>query len=253
VIALTRAVSPAIARCELTHLAREQIDYTRAVEQHHHYEGSLRSLGCSVIRLPSLPDNPDSVFVEDAAVVLSEIAVITRPGAESRRNETGSVAALLSRYRKIATIEPPGTMDGGDVLVIGSTIYVGESTRTNVEGIRQLARLTASHGYEVKAVRVSGCLHLKSAATRIDDDSLLVNPDWVDVTTFDVRQTIEVDPSEPHAANAVSLGNSLIYPTGFDGTASRLTKAGFQLELVDVGELQKAEGAVTCCSILLSE
>jgi dimethylargininase len=253
VIALTRAVSPAIARCELTHLAREQIDYTRAVEQHHHYEGSLRSLGCSVIRLPSLPDNPDSVFVEDAAVVLSEIAVITRPGAESRRNETGSVAALLSRYRKIATIEPPGTMDGGDVLVIGSTIYVGESTRTNAEGIRQLARLTASHGYEVKAVRVSGCLHLKSAATRIDDDSLLVNPDWVDVTTFDVRQTIEVDPSEPHAANAVSLGNSLIYPTGFDGTASSLTKAGFQLELVDVGELQKAEGAVTCCSILLSE
>ena len=251
-IALTREVSPAIARCELTHLARESIDYIRAVEQHDQYEAALRSLGCSVIHLPSLPDSPDSVFVEDAAVVLPEVAVITRPGAESRRNDTGSVAALLSRYRRIATIEPPGTMDGGDVLVIGSTIYVGESTRTNAEGIRQLARLTAPHGYEVKAVRVSGCLHLKSAATRIDD-SLLVNPDWIDVTTFDVRQIIEVDPSEPHAANAVSLGNSLIYPAGFDRTAGRLTKAGFKLELVDVGELQKAEGAVTCCSILLSE
>src|SRR5438046_2413090 len=149
-IALTRPVSPSITACELTHLARQPIDVDRAAQQHHAYEECLIALGCAIQRLPLLPDFPDSVFVEDAAVVLPEIAIITRPGAESRRGEIDSVADALGAYRSPAFIEAPGTLDGGDVLVIGSTIYVGDSGRTNSSGARQLATLTSAYGYEVQ-------------------------------------------------------------------------------------------------------
>ena len=251
-IALTRDVSPAIARCELTHLEREPIDWARAVEQHNGYERMLEQLGCIVQRLPSLPDNPDAVFVEDTAVALQELAIITRPGAESRRSEIASVADALRNHREVASIEPPGTLDGGDVLVVGSTIFVGESTRTNAEGIRQLGALAAPHGYLVRGIQVSGCLHLKSAATRVGEDTVLLNPRWVEATLFGGFETIEIDDSEPAAANAVSIGRELIYPTGFDRTAERLERLGFTIHSVEMHELQKAEGAVTCCSILLS-
>ena len=251
-IALTRDVSPAIARCELTHLEREPIDWARAVEQHNGYERMLEQLGCIVQRLPPLPDNPDAVFVEDTAVALQELAIITRPGAESRRSEIASVADALRNHREVASIESPGTLDGGDVLVVGSTIFVGQSTRTNAEGIRQLGVLAAPHGYLVRGIQVSGCLHLKSAATRVGEDTVLLNPRWVEATLFGGFETIEIDDSEPAAANAVSIGRELIYPTGFDRTAERLERHGFTIHSVEMHELQKAEGAVTCCSILLS-
>ncbi len=134
-IALTRSVPPSIDNCELTHLRREPINYGRAAEQHTGYEKGLVVLGCTIQRLPSLPDLPDSVFVEDTAVVLPELAIIARPGAESRRFEVTSVAEALRPHYPLTFIEPPGTLDGGDVLLIGSTIYVGDSTRTNAEGI----------------------------------------------------------------------------------------------------------------------
>jgi dimethylargininase len=253
VIAITREVSPAIGRCELTHLDRQAIDFTLATLQHEKYEAALQSLGCTIKRLPALPENPDSVFVEDTAVVLPDIAIITRPGAESRRNETASVTELLSQLREIRTVTSPGTIDGGDVIVIGTTIYAGESTRTNSEGIRQLAEFASPFGFDVSPVRVSGCLHLKSAATAVGDDTILFNPEWVNRDYFTSWETIAIDISEPFGANAVSFGRDLIYPTGFDRTAEKLENAGFSLRRVDVGELQKAEGAVTCCSILLNE
>ena len=250
-IALTRAVSPAIAHCELTHLQREPIDFARADSQHRQYESVLEALGCEVQQLPSLPGNADAVFVEDAAVVLPELAIITRPGADSRRNEIASVAEALRNYRDLAFIEAPGTLDGGDVLVIGSTIVVGESTRTNAEAIRQLGALASPHGYSVRGARVSGCLHLKSAATRVSEDTVLLNPMWVDVSLFGELAKIEIDESEPFAANAVAIGTDLVYPTGFGRTADRLDRAGFTIHAVEMDELQKAEGAVTCCSILV--
>ena len=250
-IALTRAVSPAIAHCELTHLQREPIDFVRADSQHRKYESVLEALGCEVQHLPALPGNADAVFVEDAAVVLSDLAIITRPGADSRRNEIVSVAEALRDYRDLAFIEAPGTLDGGDVLVIGSTIFVGESTRTNGEAIRQIDALATPQGYRVRETRVSGCLHLKSAATRVGEDTVLLNPGWVDVSLFAGLARIEVDESEPFAANAVAIGNDLVYPTGFDRTADRLERAGFTIHPVEMNELQKAEGAVTCCSILV--
>jgi dimethylargininase len=250
-IALTRTVPPSIANCELTHMAREPIDVARAIEQHARYEQALIALGCTIHQLPPLPDLPDSVFVEDTAVVLAEFAVIARPGAPSRRPEVASVAEALRPHYPLAFIEPPGTLDGGDVLRIGSTIYVGRSTRTNAEGIRQLTSFASADGYRVETVKVSGCLHLKSAVTLVAEDAVLLNPAWVDSSCFRGIRQIEVHPTEPFAANAVLIGNSVIYSATYTETRRLLEQDGIELQVVDMDELQKAEGAVTCCSILI--
>lgn len=250
-IALTRAVPPSIVNCELTHLSRERIDIVRAAEQHARYEDALTAAGCTIQRLPSLPELSDSVFVEDAAVVLPELAIIARPGAESRRREVTSVADVLRQHRPLAFIEAPGTLDGGDVLCIGSTIYVGQSTRTNTEGIRQLAVVTSPHGYRVSAVKLSGCLHLKSAVTQVAEDVILLNSAWVDPSSFLGLDQIEVDPGEPFAANALLVGETVIYSATFDKTRQRLESRGIRVYSVESDELLKAEGALTCCSILI--
>jgi len=251
-IALTRSVPPSINNCELTHLNREPIDFARAAEQHGLYERALVGLGCTIQRLPDLSDLPDSVFVEDTAVVLPEMAIIARPGAASRRLEVTSVADALRPHRPLTFIEPPGTLDGGDVLAIGSTIYVGESTRTNAEGIRQLADLVSPYGYAMRPVKVSACLHLKSAVTRVAEDVILLNPAWVDSSSFKDMQQIEVHPGEPFAANALWIGEHVIYSGTYDETRRRLEENGINVHLVETDELQKAEGGVTCCSILIS-
>jgi dimethylargininase len=251
-IAITRKVSPAIARCELTHLARSPIDVGLAGSQHEAYERTLSKLGCWVVSLPAAPDLPDSVFVEDTAVVVDEVAVITRPGSRSRRPETASVAAVLAKYRPIVAIEAPGTIDGGDVLRLGRRLFVGLTERTNREGINQLRALLSPHGYVVELVPVSGCLHLKSAVTQVAPDTVLVNAAWVDAAAFAGFTRIDVDPGEPYAANALMVGDMVLYPEAFPFTAAQLDRAGVRIVTVDVSELAKAEGAVTCCSILLT-
>lgn len=249
-LALTRAVSRSFADCELTHLDREPIDVEVARRQHTEYEAALERCGCRVERLPEEPALPDAVFVEDTALVLDEFAVILRPGAVSRRAETGSVARALAPFRRVEEMKGPGTLDGGDVLKVGRTLFVGLSTRSDLAGIEELRGLVAAHGYSVVEARVSGCLHLKSAVTGIADRTLLVNPDWIDAGAFGDCRVIEIDPREPHAANALAIGDRLVYPTAFPATAARLRSEGFELETVDLSELAKAEGAVTCCSLV---
>jgi len=251
-IAITRKLSPAITRCELTHLDRVPIDVARAEAQHEAYERALSKLGCWVLSLPPEPDLPDAVFVEDTAVVVDEVAVITCPGAGSRREETASVATVLAKYRPVAAIEAPGTLDGGDVLRLGRRFFVGLTGRTNREGIDQLRSLLAPHGYTVDGVPVRGCLHLKTAVTQVASDAVLVNPDWVDPEAFAGYTRMRVHPAEPFGANALLVGESVIYPEAFPHTANQLSNAGIDLLAVDVSELAKAEGAVTCCSIILN-
>jgi dimethylargininase len=244
-------VPPSISRCELTHLARAPIDHARAVEQHAAYERALTRLGCRVERLPDLPDLPDSVFVEDTAIVLDDIAVVARPGAESRREEVPSVVAALRAYRDVAFIDPPGTLDGGDALVEGHRVYIGASGRTNAEAVRQLAALLAPYDYTVVPVPVRGCLHLKSAVTVAADATLIVNPDWIDVAAFEDVQLIHVDPSEPMAANVLRVGHVTLCPSACPRTRARLEARGITTEALDASELAKAEGALTCCSLIL--
>jgi len=245
-------VSPAIGRCELSYLGREPIDVALAERQHLAYERCLADLGCAVTSLPSEPALPDSVFVEDTAIVLDELAVVTRPGAVSRRPETASVAAALAPWRALLHLGPPGTLDGGDVLVVGRRIFVGRSLRSDEAGCGQLRDLLGPRGYAVVPVPVRGCLHLKSAVTALPGDRLLANRSWVDVTAFAGLGIIDVDPAEPHAANALRIGDSVVFPAAFERTRRRLEGAGIGVVSVDVSELARAEGAVTCCSLVFA-
>jgi len=249
-MAITREISSAIARCELTHLSRQPIDLEKARAQHAAYEQCLRRTGCTVVQIPADADLPDSVFVEDVAVVFSEVAVLTRPGAESRRPEAPAVADALRAYRPLVHIESPGTMDGGDVLAMGKRVFVGESSRTNAAAIAQLERILAPFGYEVRGVRVHGCLHLKSAATAVASETLLVNPDWTPAHDWRAFDLVDVHPDEPFGANALHIDGRVIYPTRFRQTRKRLEAHGIEVVDVDVGELAKAEGGVTCCSLV---
>ena len=249
-IALDRDVSPSLERCELSFQERVSIDLEQARAQHRTYVDTLAELGCRVESLPTLPENPDAVFVEDTALVLDELAVITRPGAESRRAEVDSSAAALARYRKLAYIEAPGTLDGGDVLVVGRRVYVGLSARSSRDGVQQLSDHLKPHGYSVEGVELIGCLHLKTAVTQVAERTLLINPAWVRKVAFHDVDFIDVDLAEPPAANAVRIGDRLIYPRSFPRTRERLEQQGLKLSLVDMSETEKAEGGVTCCSLI---
>jgi dimethylargininase len=251
-IAITRAVSPNIGQCELTHLDRQPIDLALARTEHHQYEATLAALGCQVIQLPAEPALPDSVFVEDTAVVLDEVAIITRPGADSRKPETISIAQALAPYRTLCTIEAPGTVDGGDVLRIDKRLYVGLSSRSNQAAIEQMAGFLQPFGYTVQEVPVNGFLHLKSAVTQVAAATVLINPAWVDAKLFGHMKIIEIDPTEAYAANTLLIGETVIYPISYPRTQRRLEQAGISVQTVDVAELIKAEGAVTCCSLIFS-
>jgi dimethylargininase len=249
-IAITRDVSAAINRCELTTLERLPIDLKRAIAQHHNYKETLKSLGVEVLTLPKEPHLPDAVFVEDAAIVLDECAIITRPGADSRRPETDSIARALAPYRTLHSIQAPGTLDGGDALVVGKRIWVGLATRSNQSAIDQMQTFLKSFGYLVSSVPVSGCLHLKSAVTQVAEDTLLINPVWVNKAAFPAMKFIEVDPSEAYAANALLVGETVLYQPAYPRTCGRLEAAGIHPLLLDQSELAKAEGALTCCSLI---
>jgi dimethylargininase len=249
-LAVTRPVSEALSRCELTHLDRTPIDIDLARAQHHAYERVLEETGCTIVRVEAAPELSDAVFVEDAAVVLSEAAIIMRPGAPSRRAETAAVADVVARYRPLRLIDAPGTIDGGDVLVVGREVFAGLSGRTNSAAVEQMRTMLGPHGYDVHAVPVTGCLHLKSAVTALTDDRLLINPEWVVRDFFSTFDLVEVDPHEPYAANIVRVGEELVYPGSFPRTLERLERLGFRVRTVEVGELAKAEGAVTCCSLI---
>lgn len=250
--AITRPPTPALARCALTHLERRPIDLQAALRQHAAYVGALEACGVVVQTLPPLEDLPDAVFVEDTAVVVDECAVIARPGIDSRRGETDSVEAALTVRRPTIRITPPGTLEGGDVLRVGRTLFVGQTPRTNVEGTAQLRAVLAPHGYEVIPVTPTGCLHLKSAVTWVGRETLLVNPDWVDVALFDRWQCVPVAPEEPFGANALVVGDTVHVASSAPLTRRKLDALGFDTVALDTSEFEKAEAALTCLSILFS-
>jgi dimethylargininase len=250
VIAITRPVPASLTECELTHLQRVPIDTALARAQHAEYERTLAELGCEIVHVPAADELPDSVFVEDTAIVLDEIAVITRPGAASRRAETREVATTLGSVRQLRFLTEPATLDGGDVLRLGRVLYVGRGTRTNAAGVQQLADFVSSCGYDVRTVPVDNCLHLKSAVTEAAPGVVVINPDWVNGQMFPDHAIIEVDPSEPAAANVLRIGETVVSATAHPRTNARLSSVA-RVRTVDLSELAKAEGAVTCCSLVV--
>ena len=248
--AITRGVSPAIAHCELSFIDRKAIDLSLARQQHEAYEVLLATLGARILSLPPEPDLADSMFVEDPAIVLDEIAIILPMGTESRRREGVSLAKELSKYRKLAHVLLPGTLEGGDVLRMGRKLFVGLTKRSNAHGIHQLAEIVKTHGYEEVSVPVTGCLHLKSAVTCIAGNTLLANRTWFDTTPFTGCDWIDVDPSEPHAANALALGGTVILPASFPRTRGRIGSLDYRVTPLDISELEKAEAGLSCSSLL---
>ena len=248
--AITRAVSSSVLDCELSFIPRNAINLEKARAQHLAYQQLLEKLGARVISLPEEKDLPDSMFVEDPAIVLDEIAVIFPLGTESRRKEAPSIAAALEKYRKLAYVKLPGTVEGGDVLQIGKKVFVGITRRSNPEGIRQLAVILAAYGYEVMAIPVSGCLHLKSAVTYLGNNTLLANRNWFKTERFAGFEWVDVDRSEPHAANALRISDSLVLPASFPSTQKLLEVRGFHVIPLDIAELQKAEAGLTCSSLI---
>jgi dimethylargininase len=251
--AITRDVSPSINDCELSFHRRQPIDVPRAITQHEAYRDCLAELGARIVSLPAEPGLPDAVFVEDAAVVLEEIAVIANMGAASRRPEIASLADALARYRPLKFLSEPATLDGGDVVRIGRSLFVGLSRRTNRQGLEQLRDLVRPHGYRLHPVEVTGCLHLKSACSYVGDDTILVNRSWIDMEPFWGFELLDVDVEEPAAANALLLNAVVILPAAFPKTRALLEERGFRVWTVDVSELQKAEAGVTCCSLMFRD
>jgi dimethylargininase len=247
--AITRAVSPAMNRCELTFLERQEIDLERAIEQHCRYRDCLAEMGVRVIALPAEPDLPDSVFVEDPAVVVDEVAVMTRMGAVSRRRESESLGAALARFRPLHWMEAPATLEGGDVIRAGRMLFAGASLRSNADGIAQLATAIGPHGYEVRPVEIRDCLHLKSGCCYLGRGMMLANRAWVDAAAFHEYRILDV--AEEWAADVLAIGDAVLMPAGFPKTRSRLEREGFTVRTVDVSELQKAEAGVTCMSVVL--
>jgi dimethylargininase len=251
-IALLRGVPPSIVECELTFLDRRPIDYGRALEQHRAYGRVLASLGLELLELPADPALPDCCFVEDTAVVLEEVAVIARPGAASRRPEVEAVARALAPLRSIRAISAPATLDGGDVLALGRRLFVAESQRTDAAGVRALTQAVRPFGYEVVPVGLHGCLHLKSAVTAVGDETVIVNPAWVDLAPFAGLEVLRVPDAESWAANVLRVGGAVVTHSGFPKTAEMLTRQGVEVRPVDVSEFLKAEAGVTCKCVLLT-
>ncbi len=263
--AITREVSSSINDCELSFHARQPIDVAKAIAQHKAYQGCLAELGVRVVSLPTEPGLPDAVFVEDPAVVVDEVAVISIMGVPSRRPEAGSLAETLSRYRPLRFLVEPATLDGGDVLRIGRSVFVGLSRRTNRDGIAQLSELLRIYDYRVQPVEVKGCLHLKSACSYIGNDTVLVNRSWIDAERLHGFELLDVPEEEPAAANALLLNDVVIMPASFPKTRALLEKQGFEspdspqatalrrVRMIDLSELQKAEAGVTCSSLIFND
>lgn len=250
--AITRQVSQSINRCELSFHQRQPIDFERAAGQHRVYQELLKELDLHVVLLPAEPDLPDAVFVEDPAVVVDEVAVIARMGAASRRPEAKSLAAALSKYRRLEFLTEPATLDGGDVMRIDRTLFVGLSLRTNREGISQLSDILGAHDYKVIPVEVSGRLHLKSACSCIGNNSILVNRSWIEWERLRGYELIDVPATEPGAANALLVNDAVVLPASFPLTAGMLGQRGLHVRTIEVSELQKAESGVTCMSLIFN-
>ncbi len=238
----------ALDRAELTHIARVPVDMARAAAQHAAYRAALARAGAEVVVLPALPDHPDCCFVEDTAVLLPELVIATRPGAASRQGEVGHIAAHLPSDRPRVTIAAPGTLDGGDVLVVGRDIFIGLTLRSNADAVAQVAAAAAAYGYRVTGVPLANALHLKTAVSALADDLVLVNTDWLDPAIFG-RRHIASAPGEPFAANSLTVGGTVFHATG-PATLARIAAAGFAVEFLDISEFAKAEAGLTCLSLI---
>jgi dimethylargininase len=252
-LALTHLPSPRINDAERSYVAQTRIDYDRAIRQHANYCQMLHRCGLSVQTLDVNHDLPDCVFIEDTAIVLDEVAVLASMGAESRRAEPAGIEPVLKEYRQVHRLEPGATLEGGDVLQVGRTLLVGLSSRTNSAGVTSLEAIVRRYGYRVVPVTVQQCLHLKSACTALPEGTLLVNPAWLEMQALSSFDFIAVPVEEPLAADILVIAQQVCVPDENVRTAELIRQRGFEVETVDLSEFAKADGGITCLSILLQD
>jgi dimethylargininase len=248
--ALVRPPGDSFARAISARVPRPVIDVALARRQHAAYCAALRRTGVELIELPPDEAHPDACFVQDMAVIYRDLAVVARPGAESRRGEEEAVRQALTGHKRLAEIRAPATLEGGDVLVLGTRLFVGLSARTNHGGFAQLRDLLELEGATVKALEVPEGLHLLSGCTYLGLGMLLVSETYADLPAFAALQKVRVPPEEAPAANALGLGHHVVLPAGYPRTAGRIRGRGFEVLTVDLSEFAKADGGATCLSLI---
>jgi dimethylargininase len=247
--AIARKPGPNFAEGLTTATNDEPPDYAALIDQHKKYISTLESIGLEVILLDALTDHPDAYFVEDTAVVADNVAVITNPGAHPRKGEEDTIAAVMSKYRKLEKIQPPGTVDGGDILQVDKHFFIGVSERTNHEGAGQLGHILKRYGYTYTTVSVGEGLHFKSSVNFVGNNTLLATEDFADNDQFKGYDTIVVDGQESYAANTLFINDHLLVPRGYPNTRKKLEVLGFNIIELDTSEVRKMDGGLTCMSI----
>ena len=246
---VTHVPSPALQQCELTFVNSEAINFARAVQEHEGYCNALKTLGARLIRLTDNRPLPDCAFVEDPIIVFDEVAVLASMGVSSRRKELPLLEKFFSHYRPVQRVQLPARIEGGDVLKIGSNIFVGQSARTNKTGIRALAAIIEPLGYKVIPVKVSGCLHLKTGCTALDSETILINSGWIEAVPFAKYKKIETLQGEPFGANVLPVFDSICMNSAAPETIGLVKSMGYKVVAMDVSEFTKAEAGVTCMSV----
>lgn len=252
-VAITRSPGPELARCELTHLERLPIDIDRARAQHQAYKNALRGAGIRLVELPADPSLPDGVFVEDTAVVLDELAIIASPAPASRRGECIAIEAALLSFRSLVYLPGGACLEGGDVVRLGRTLYVGQGVRTSEAGLQALDAIVRHRGYAVVPVRLGGCLHLKSACCALESETLLINRAWLDAGALVGVRLVDVPANEPWGANVLRLPGSTLVSATCPRTADLVRALGHPTVALDVSELHKAEAGLTCMSLVFKD
>ncbi len=249
---LVKRISRSLPHCQLLYLAAQEFNVPLAIKQHSSYIAALRAVGVVLTILPEEPDLPDAAFVEDVVLIFDELAVICRSGCSSRKTEAGKMLPIVAELRPFFRIMPPGTLEGGDVLRLEKTLFVGLSSRTNREGIRQLEEIVRPFDYRVISVRVTGCLHLKTAITAPGRELLIANPEWIDPAPFRGFDVLTVPETEPWSANTLPVNGRVFIAGSAPRSAALLESRGLDVHPIDISELQKAEAGLTCLSVLYS-
>jgi len=224
-------------------------DFDKILNQHKNYIEILKQLGLEIVELPSEHHYPDAYFVEDTAVVLNEAAIITRPGAKARRGEKDSIKPVVKKYKKIELIEAPGTVDGGDVLQVDKIFYIGLTERTNLEGAGQFKTIVEKYGYKCKFIEVGKGLHLKSSVNYIGWNTVLITSALSENSEFDKYNKIVLEEADEYAANTLLINETLITPSGFPNVKKELEKITDNIIEIDVSEVRKMDGGLTCMSL----
>lgn len=251
-LAITHTVPDCFHRCVTTHIDKTKPDLSRAREQWESYCQALRDAGCGVHVLEANSHLPDAPFVEDTGVMVGEVFIAARMSAPTRSSETQAVIAHLAETHQITRLSPPAYLDGGDVLMLHENFFVGLSGRTNRAGFLQFKEIVNSLGFQAAPVQVTGCLHLKTAVTAVDQETVILNPGWVDPRLFSDYRVLKVPSSEPFSANLLRVKSHLFVAAGHPRRDDLLNQNGFDFQTIDISELEKAEAGLTCLSILAS-